>query len=458
MITTRQPADLALQGEGERSQPLSLPSASRPAGGEPAASGQDFFTRHARSAEAAPAPRAARRALRLLRQWQIGQLELHLPGGAVQRVGQLGTSLGQPHEGVRTTVPAVLHVHDWALFAATLKSGDIGFAESYIAGHWSTPDLAHLLTLVAANRAYFERMVYGAWWGRAWYRLRHWLNRNSKEGSRRNIHAHYDLGNDFYAIWLDPTMNYSSAWFQGQREGNLATAQWAKIDRALAEVQLQPGQRLLEIGCGWGAVAEAATRRHQAHVTGVTLSTEQLAYAQQRLSALGVADQADLRLQDYRDIDDAPFDAVVSIEMIEAVGQAYWPTYFAQLARSLKPGGRACIQSITLRDDLFERYTHSSDFIQQYIFPGGMLPSVPVFEAEARRAGLEVERTLAFGRDYAETLRRWRQQFDRCEAEVRGLGFDTRFIRTWGFYLAYCEAAFETGNTDVVQFTLRKPK
>jgi cyclopropane-fatty-acyl-phospholipid synthase len=220
---------------------------------------------------------------------------------------------------------------------------------------------------------------------------------------------------------------------------------------------VQRGDRVLEIGCGWGAVAEAATRDYGAHLTGVTLSTEQLAFARTRMQWNGTAQAADLRLQDYRDIADGPYDAIVSVEMVEAVGQAYWPTYFQSVARLLKPGGRACIQSIVIDEQLFERYLHSTDFIQQYIFPGGMLPSPSAFREHAGRAGLEVINEHAFGRDYAETLRRWRAAFLWNDAHVRRQGFDTRFMRIWEFYLAYCEAAFDAHSTDVIQFTLRKP-
>ncbi len=226
--------------------------------------------------------------------------------------------------------------------------------------------------------------------------------------------------------------------------------------RALAECGLQRGQRLLEIGCGWGALAESAAAEFGARVTGVTLSTEQLAYAQERQRRAGVADRVDLRLQDYRDIADEPFDAIASIEMFEAVGREYWGSFFATLRDKLKPGGRACIQTITIRDSLFERYVRSTDFIQQYIFPGGLLPSAEAFRAEAAKAGLQVVGELAFGQDYAETLHRWRARFLARDREVRQIGFDTRFMRIWEFYLAYCEAAFATGNTDVVQFTLRR--
>jgi len=298
-------------------------------------------------------------------------------------------------------------------------------------------------------------VVYGSWWGGLLYRARHLLNRNSRRGSRKNIHAHYDLGNAFYRLWLDETMNYSSAWFDGRREQPLADAQRAKLRRALAESGVRPGQRLLEIGCGWGALAEEAAAQG-VQVTGVTLSTEQLSWARDRLARAGLAERADLRLQDYRDIDDAPFDAIVSIEMFEAVGREYWPSFFATLRDRLVPGGHACLQSITIRDDLFERYVSGTDFIQQYIFPGGLLPSPSAFRAAARAAGLEVVNELAFGADYAETLARWRTHFLADEASVRALGFDTRFLRIWEFYLAYCEAAFAAGNTDVIQFTLRR--
>ena len=390
------------------------------------------------------APAAARTVLRLLRQLTRGTLDLRWPDGSHIRLGHGG----EPR--------AAIEVRDWSVFSAVLRSGDIGFAESHIAGHWDTGDLPALLRFMLVNRESAERLIFGGWWGSLLHRLRHLGNRNSRAGSRRNIHAHYDLGNAFYRLWLDGTMNYSSAWFEGDLSRPLPEAQHAKVRRALAEAGVRAGDRVLEIGCGWGAVAEAAAREG-AHLTGVTLSTEQLAWAQERLAAAGLADRADLRLQDYRDIDDAPFDAIVSIEMFEAVGRAYWPSYFETLARRLRPGGRACVQSITIRDDLFDRYVRSTDFIQQYIFPGGLLPSDREFRLAAQRAGLVVERAFAFGPDYAETLRRWRTAFHAQARKIGHLGFDTRFMRTWDFYLAYCEAAFDTGSTDVVQYTLRRP-
>jgi cyclopropane-fatty-acyl-phospholipid synthase len=234
--------------------------------------------------------------------------------------------------------------------SAALKSGDIGFAESYIAGDWTTPHLTDLLKLLIANRQQVEGVIYGTWAGRLLYRIKHLLNRNTKANSQKNIHAHYDLGNAFYELWLDDTMNYSSAWFEGDAGGDMRTAQHAKVRRALRMAGVQPGDRVLEIGCGWGALAEMATTEFGATLTGVTLSTEQLAFARKRMAQHGVAGQADLRLQDYRDISDGPYDAICSIEMVEAVGREYWPTYFASIKRLLKPGGKACIQSIVIDD------------------------------------------------------------------------------------------------------------
>ena len=392
----------------------------------------------------AATPRSARLALALLEGLPHGTLDLQCPDGR-------WLHCGQPPRGAAV---ATIRLHDWSACAAALRAGDIGFAEAYIDGRWTTPDLAALMKLLVANRDAVETLVYGRWWAALAYRLRHLLNRNSRSGSRRNIHAHYDIGNGFYRLWLDETMNYSSAWFAGDRSQPLALAQAAKMRRALAECRIEPGQRLLEIGCGWGALAELAARDFGARVTGLTLSTEQLGWAQRRLADAGLAERAELRLQDWRDLGDAPFDAICSIEMFEAVGREYWPAYFATLRRSLERGGRACIQTITIRDDLFERYARSTDFIQQYIFPGGCLPCPAEFRREAQAAGLKVLDELAFGRDYAETCRRWRADFLARKDEVLALGFDERFIRIWEFYLAYCEAGFDAGDIDVVQYTL----
>jgi len=388
---------------------------------------------------------AARRVLQLLEKMEHGTLTVQFP----DRSSKVYGNGAMPH--------AAISLRNWNVFLASMKSGDIGFAETYIAGDWTTPALSDLLRVMIQNRRVVEDLIYGSWWGRMIYRVKHLLNRNHKANSRKNIHAHYDLGNAFYELWLDGTMNYSSALFEGDFSRTMQTAQNAKVRRALQATDVKAGSRVLEIGCGWGALAEMATLEIGAHVTGVTLSTEQLAFANARMKWNGKAAQADLRLQDYRDIDDGPYDAVCSIEMIEAVGQEYWPTYFQTVSKMLKPGGKACIQSIVIDDALFDRYVKSTDFIQQYIFPGGCLPSPSEFRRQARLAGLEVVDELKFGPDYAETLRRWRHDFLAHEAQVLTLGFDTAFIRTWEFYLAYCEAAFDEANTDVIQFTLKKP-
>jgi len=390
-------------------------------------------------------PAAARTALRLLQRLQHGSLTVQLPDGALH------------HFGDGHGPAAAMTLRNWQVCRAALKSGDIGFAESYIAGDWTTPNLTELLKVFLANRQHVEDVIYGSWAGRLLYRIKHLLNRNTRHNSQKNIHAHYDLGNAFYELWLDDTMNYSSAWFEAGPEQDMRSAQHAKVRRALRMARVQPGDRVLEIGCGWGALAEMSTTEFQARLTGVTLSTEQLDFARRRMQALGVQDRADLRLQDYRDIHDGPYDAVCSIEMVEAVGREYWPTYFSAIERLLKPGGRACIQSIVIDDALFDRYIGSTDFIQQYIFPGGCLPCPREFRQAAEAAGLQVEDSFAFGQDYAETLRRWRERFLAQRSQIQQLGFDERFMHIWEFYLAYCEAGFSMGSIDLVQYTLVKP-
>jgi cyclopropane-fatty-acyl-phospholipid synthase len=338
-----------------------------------------------------------------------------------------------------------------------LKSGDIGFAETYLAGDWHTDNLAALLDIMVRNRTTIEAVIYGSWFGKLTNRFRHLCNANTKEGSRRNVHAHYDLGNAFYQLWLDSTMTYSSALFDGSPDQTLDDAQRAKYRRVLNELKLDDeglsDLNVLEIGCGWGGFAELAASEAKANITGITLSTEQLAYAQQRMKDAGLAARANLLLQDYRDTH-GQFDAIASIEMFEAVGEQYWPGYFECIKRNLKRGGRACVQTITIDNTLFERYKTSSDFIQQYIFPGGMLPSPAIFVQSAEHHGLKVVNQFSFGRDYARTLKLWRNAFVARLDEIRAQRFDERFIRLWDFYLCYCEAAFAHANTDVIQFTL----
>jgi len=382
---------------------------------------------------AAALSRDTRLVFELLENLHGGLLEVRLSDGSSRLFGE-----GEP--GV------TLIVHDEAVFSRILARGDIGFAEAYFDGQWDSSDVTGLLRLFAANRDSLRRAVYGNWQQLLVARLRHWLNRNSKTGSKRNIMAHYDLGNAFYAQWLDPTMSYSSAIYRALGGDDLPAAQHAKYRRILRRLQASPGQSVLEIGCGWGGFAELAVA-DGLQVTGLTLSPAQLEWAQRRVP------QADLRLQDYRDLDER-FDHVVSIEMFEAVGERWWPTYFRKVGQALKPGGRAVIQSITIRDDLFDDYRKGTDFIQQYIFPGGMLPSRAAFRAAAARHGLVVRNEYAFGEDYARTLAEWRHAFERNWPQIAALGFDETFRRLWRLYLCYCEAGFRAGNIDVVQFEL----
>jgi cyclopropane-fatty-acyl-phospholipid synthase len=390
-------------------------------------------------------PARARLVLSMLQHLAHGCLQVQLPNHTGARFGQ-----GEPH--------AHINILDWAVFERAMQSGDVGFGESYIDGQFTTDDLAKLLTLLNANRQAIDAALFGTWWGSALYRLKHLLNRNTRAKARQNIQVHYDLGNDFYALWLDPSMTYSAALFEGDTTRSLEQAQQAKIARMFEQLQVDAGARVLEIGCGWGGVAQYAAERG-VHVTGLTLSEEQLAYANKRLQHAGLEQRAHFKLQDYRDEGKDSrlrYDAIVSVEMFEAVGEEYWDRYFDCVARNLKPGGRAVVQTIVIDEALFDRYCTSTDFIQQYIFPGGMLPSQQRFEAHAQRAGLHVQTKLNFGQDYARTLAHWRATFNAQEAKVKAQGFDERFMRMWDFYLAYCEAGFTTGSTDVVQYTLQK--
>lgn len=380
--------------------------------------------------------------LQLLRRIEHGAIVMEFPDGQSAHFGD-------------ASLPVTMKLHDWDVCNAALKSGDIGFAETFIDGHWTTDNLPALIELFTRNRHAVESVIYGTWWGSLLYRVKHLFNRNSKSGSRKNIHAHYDIGNDFYQLWLDPSMTYSSALFANGHVDNLQEGQSAKYRRILNELQVGRDARILEIGCGWGGFAEVAARDINARVTGLTLSTEQLQFAHQRLTDAGVVDQVELRLQDYRDTN-GQFDGIASIEMFEAVGEAYWPSYFECIARNLKTGGRACVQTIVIDDALFERYRKGTDFIQQYIFPGGMLPSPSVFKKYAAEQGLSVLNEFHFGLDYARTLAEWRSAFMEQLPRVKEQGFDDRFLRTWEFYLAYCEAGFRAGSINVAQFTLEK--
>ena len=394
--------------------------------------------------EAGPSSAVFGLLLRLLSSnWTWGRLTLVLPDGSSRQLS-----------GKEPGHAAVMNIRSYNFAARVLKSGDIGFAEAYMAGEWDSPELPVLLETLVNNYDHIRRLFDGnpVMNGINW--LGHRLNRNSRRGSRRNIHAHYDLGNAFYAAWLDPSMTYSAARFE-RPDQPLEAAQRAKYASLARMMDLQPGHSVLEIGCGWGGFAEFAALEIGATVTGVTISREQYDFARRRLFQAGLADKTDIQLIDYRDVA-GQFDRVASIEMFEAVGREYWPTYFAKVRSALKPGGRAGLQIITIQDALFEEYDARTDFIQKYVFPGGSLPSEAKLALVVAGAGLTWSQTERFGRDYADTLAEWARRFEAAWSEIgrAGAGFDERFHRLWRFYLAYCEAGFRSRRTDVIQLTL----
>jgi cyclopropane-fatty-acyl-phospholipid synthase len=379
---------------------------------------------------------------RLMRRIQAGSLRVHTPSG-----GEI------VHRAATPGPDAVLVLHHWRALRHLLLEGDVGFAESYMDGDWSSPDLTALVLLVARNTDALGDSVDGLRAIRAVHRGLHKLRANSRAGAKRNIEAHYDLGNDFYAAWLDPSMTYSSALFSDP-EQSLEDAQLAKQDRVIELLDLSGGEQVLEIGCGWGSLAGRMAQERGAAVTGITLSPSQLAYAK-----AGQGDPcADLRLQDYREVT-AQFDRIVSIEMLEAVGAEYWPAYFDKVRACLRPGGVAVLQVITIAQERYENYRRSADFIQRYVFPGGMLPSVPVLTHEIERAGLALRSIQHFGASYAQTLQAWSHRFQRAWPSLSGVNrpalpiggrpADERFRRRWEYYLSYCEAGFLAGAIDV---------
>jgi cyclopropane-fatty-acyl-phospholipid synthase len=363
---------------------------------------------------------------------------------------------GERHEfaGARPGPHGVLEIRDLRAIRRFAFGGSLGFAEAYLDGDWDSPDLGRLLELLALNDQAHEEHYYARGWQRWLARLQHLFRPNSKRGSKRNILAHYDLGNDFYQRWLDPSMTYSSARFE-REDHPLETAQRAKYESLARGTGLAPDHHLLEIGCGWGGFAEFAAREVGARVTAITISDEQHAFAAKRIQASGLADKVEIRIQDYRDVEDR-FDRIASIEMFEAVGERYWPVYFDKIKDCLKPGGVAGLQIITIADRYFDAYRQSVDFIQRHVFPGGMLPSPLVLERQLRRAGLQKLSELSFGLDYAKTLAAWQSRFQAAWPEIRGQGFDQRFKRLWEYYLAYCEAGFRVGYIDVSQLAIRR--
>jgi cyclopropane-fatty-acyl-phospholipid synthase len=385
---------------------------------------------------------ASRFVLKALERLSVGRLILHLPDGTTHRFGSEGA---QPQ--------AELHVRDWLFFRRVLLDGDIGFAEAYMEGFCDSPDLPSLIALLAENEKSLGSMAHTNALHDLMLKVLHWQRRNSRRGSRKNIHAHYDLGNEFYRLWLDPTMTYSSALFEGTDGKPLEAAQTAKYERILEQIGAKQGDSILEIGCGWGGFAETAAR-HGMRVTGITISQQQLEYARARLEHAGLSDRVDLQFRDYRDME-GRYDHIVSIEMVEAVGERYWPDYFAALKRHVAPGGSILVQAIVIADDFFESYRRHPDFIQTYVFPGGMLLSPTSLREQCRQAGLKVAELYSFGRDYARTLETWLGRFDRVADQVTKMGFDERFRRMWRYYLAYCAAGFSTGRTDVLQAHFR---
>lgn len=367
---------------------------------------------------------------------------MRLPDGRVRIFG-----------GPQAEPQAEIHVTDRRFFRRVLVDGDMGFAEAYMEGFCDSPDLPALIRLLAANEPALGKVTRTSALHTMMRKFLHRRNENTREGSKKNIHAHYDLGNEFYGLWLDPSMTYSSALYEGEPGKPLEAAQTAKYERILDRLGARQGDSILEIGCGWGGFAEVAARRGL-RVTGVTISREQLDYARARLERAGLADRVDLQFRDYRDIQ-GRYDHIVSIEMIEAVGERYWPEYFATLKRHVAPGGSAIVQAIVIADDLFERYRRHPDFIQTYVFPGGMLLSPTSLREQCRQAGLKVAELYSFGLDYARTLETWLGRFDRVTDQIGRMGFDERFRRMWRYYLAYCAAGFSTRRTDVLQAHFR---
>ena len=391
--------------------------------------------------ELARAPLQARMLLALFDKLRLGSLCVTFPEGSQRTYGN-----GEgPH--------ATLHIRDWRACGQILRAGDIGLAEAYRDALVEIADIPALLLLAMANEDALSQAFFGSFWGTLAYRLKHFFgNRNTRRGSKKNIHAHYDIGNDFYRLWLDPTMTYSAACFSSP-DDTLQAAQTAKYERLLARLDVKAGDHILEIGCGWGGFAEHAARTRGVRVTGISLSREQLDWARRRVKGTPAERLCEFRFQDYRDVS-GQYDAIVSIEMIEAVGEAYWPSYFGQIKHLLKSGGKAGLQAITIADSRFEDYRTKTDFIQQYIFPGGMLLSPGKLRDQAAQARLTIKDEHWFGRDYAETLRRWRQSFETALPDIRAQGFDEAFLRIWRFYYTYCEAGFDAGRTDVCQVIL----
>lgn len=390
-------------------------------------------------------PRYFSRVFNLVGKLNSGRVDFVLPDGRKFRA-----------EGKSPGPVAEITINNPEVFARLIREGDLGFSDAYLDGWWTTPDLQSFMDFIHADNDDMYDGFSGIAIVRAWEKARFWFQSNSKRQALKNISYHYDLGNDFYSLWLDDTMTYSSALFNTGQE-SLENAQIAKYASMIDQMGVKPGDHVLEIGCGWGGFAEYAAKERGLKVTGLTISKEQLLYAQKRIKNKGLEDKVDLKLQDYRD-ETGVYDGVASIEMFEAVGERYWPIYFETIKHCLKPGRQATLQIITVHDARWDVYRKSVDFIQKYIFPGGMLPSPTVLRQEVTKAGLRVQHSIEFGKSYSQTLRRWFDVFNDQWDTINDMGFDDRFRRMWNFYLTSCAATFESGNCDVTQITLQKPE
>ena len=390
-------------------------------------------------------PRYFTRVFNLVGKLNSGRVDFILPDGRRFRA-----------EGVRPGPVAEVNINNPDVFARLVREGDLGFSDAYLDGWWTTPDLQAFMDFIHADNDDMYDEFPGMGLVRAWEKARFWFQSNSKRQALKNISYHYDLGNDFYSLWLDDTMTYSSALFSTSQE-SLENAQVAKYASMIDQMGVKPGDHVLEIGCGWGGFAEYAAKERGLKVTGLTISKEQLDYARKRIINNGLGDKVNLKLQDYRD-ETGVYDGVASIEMFEAVGEKYWPIYFNKVKQCLKPGKQATLQIITIHDARWEVYRKGVDFIQKYIFPGGMLPSPTVLRQEVAKAGLNVQHSIEFGKSYSQTLRRWFEVFNDQWDTISTMGFDDRFRRMWNFYLTSCAATFESGNCDVTQITLQKPE
>lgn len=390
-------------------------------------------------------PRYFSRVFDLVGKLNSGRVDFVLPDGRRFRA-----------EGKCPGPVAEITINNPEVFARLIREGDLGFSDAYLDEWWTTPDLQTFMDFIHADNDDMYDGFSGIAIVRAWEKVRFWFQSNSKRQALKNISHHYDLGNDFYSLWLDDTMTYSSALFNTGQE-SLENAQIAKYASMIDQMGVKPGDHVLEIGCGWGGFAEYAAKERGLKVTGLTISKEQLLYAQKRIKNKGLEDKVDLKLQDYRD-EKGVYDGVASIEMFEAVGEKYWPIYFETIKHCLKPGRQATLQIITVHDARWDVYRKSVDFIQKYIFPGGMLPSPTVLRQEVTKAGLRVQHSIEFGKSYSQTLRRWFDVFNDQWDTINDMGFDDRFRRMWNFYLTSCAATFESGNCDVTQITLQKPE